>query len=405
MLDIRFIRANPDAVKALFEKRGCEIDVDYFLAVDSELNMIQKRFDQKRHEQRNCKERERATKIKAELLELKEKITELECQRSEMWERFPNLLAEDTPEGEDDKDNVELRRVGNPRAFDFQPKPHEEVGADLGILDLERGAKVVGNGFYYLVGDGALLANAVYRFAQDFLIEKGFELMMTPVLAKKRTFFGTGYFPFAAEENYKIEGEDLYLIGTSEQTLVSFHDGEIMQVEDMPRKYTAFSPCFRTETGSGKKARGAFRVHQFHKMEQIIFCCPEESEYWHEECQKNIEEFMQLLEIPYRVVRVCTGDMGAPGYKKYDVEAWFPGFGEFRETHSNTNLLDYQTRRLNIRMKNGKETILPHTISSTMVTDRAVLAILENNQMADGSVTVPTVLQKYMNGKKVIRAK
>jgi len=406
MLDIRFIRNNSEEVKLLCKKRGVSVDVDKLVSLDKELNVTKSDLDQKRNEANNLigpENREKAKELKPIIAELKERVNSLQEERDRLWAELPNLIADDTPEGRDDEDNVELQKWGEMPNFAFKPKAHDEIGADLDILDLQRGTKVSAAGFYYWKGDGARLVWAVYHLAMDFLVERGFEIMMTPILAKKRTFFGTGYLPFGEEELYKLEKEELYLIGTSEQTLVAYHDDEIIPVSSLPRCYTAFTPCFRTEAGSyGRKSKGAFRVHQFHKVEQIIFCHPEESEKWHLECQKNIEDFMQLLGLPYRVVRVCLGDMGAPGYKKYDVEGWFAGFDEYRETHSNTNLLDFQTRRLNIRCKEEGATFYPHTISSTMVTDRAVLAIIENNQQADGSIIIPEVLRKYMNGQEKI---
>lgn len=406
MLDIKYIRNNPDTVKELLIKRGCNVNLDHMLSVDKEYNDKKLRLDNIRNElsQLGSQNKEKSKELKEESARLREETTRLFEERQSLWSNLPNLLSPDTPEGKDDKDNVEIKRVGNFKTFDFTPKTHEVLGTNLGILDLERGAKVAASGFYYLVGDGAKLAMAVYRLAQDMLIERGFQLMFTPVMAKKRTFFGTGYLPFLEDQNYKIESEDLYAIGTSEQTLVSFHEDEIIPSESLPKLYTAFTPCFRTEAGSyGRNSRGAFRVHQFHKIEQIIFCKPEDAEKYHLQCLSNIEDFMQLIEIPYRVVNVCIGDLGAPGYKKYDVEGWFPGFGEFRETHSNTNLLDFQTRRLNIRCKGEGKTFHPCTISSTMVTDRAILAVFENNQQKDGSIIIPKALQKYMFGQEIIK--
>jgi seryl-tRNA synthetase len=277
------------------------------------------------------------------------------------------------------------------------------IGTRLGILNLARGAHVAGSGFYYWTGDGARLAWALFSFALDRLVQRGFVPMFTPVVAKERTLYGTGYLPFFADEIYRLGDDELCLIGTAEQTLVGFHTDEILPAESLPRCYCAFSPCFRTEAGAyGKASRGAFRVHQFHKVEQVIFCRPEESEHWHEECLRHEVEIMQRLEIPHRVVRVCRGDLGAPGYKKYDIEGWFAGFGGYRETHSNTNLLDFQTRRLNIRMRAGGAQSYPHTISATMITDRALLAVLENNQQADGSVIIPQALQRYLGGQERI---
>jgi seryl-tRNA synthetase len=350
-------------------------------------------------------DREHARALRDKVDELERRAARLESERDALWAQLPNLLAPDTPDGQDDADNVELRRWGDPPAFSFEPKPHDLLGARLGILDLERGAVVGGAGFYYWRGDGARLAWGLFSLALDFLVKRGFVPMLTPIVARERTLFGTGYLPFFADQIYRLEGVDLSLIGTSEQTLVGYHADELLPAEGLPLLYTAMSPCFRTEAGSGgRAARGAFRVHQFHKVEQIVFCRPDDSERWHLHCLESEELFMQRLGIPYRVVRVCLGDLGAPAYKKYDLEGWFAGFGQYRETHSNTNLLDYQTRRLNARYKDGKRTVFPHTISATMITDRALLAILENNQQADGSVIVPAALRPYVDGQERLTA-
>jgi seryl-tRNA synthetase len=404
VIDIKSIRKNPGEVKELCRRRGCAVDVDRLLQVDAQLRESIARLEILRQEQKVVKGqavREQARQLREQASELQGRVAALEAERHELWSRLPNLLAPDTPEGESDADNVEISRWGELPQFDFEPAIHDRIGADLDILDLKRGGEVASAGFYYWKGAGAQLAWAIFTLAIEFLSQRGFIFMFTPVLAKERTMFGTGYLPFSQDQIYRIEGDDLSLIGTSEQTLVGYHQNEILPAGELPLRYTAFSPCFRTEAGSyGSKARGAFRVHQFHKVEQIVFCRPEESEAWHQQCQNNIEEFMQLLEIPYRVVRVCLGDMGAPGYKKFDVEGWFAGFGEYRETHSNTNLLDFQTRRLGIRCKEGNQSFHPHTISATLITDRAVLAILENNQRRDGSVTLPSALREVMGGRE-----
>jgi len=377
VIDIRLVREQPELVKELCRRRGSDVDVDRLVALDKELRRLNTEADALRAERKRLRgpaDRERAVEVKARLTDLEAAVSEIEAERDHLWALLPNLLAPDTPEGKSDADNVELRRWGRFPQFDFEPKTHEVLGTELGILDLERGTNVAGSGFYYWKGDGARLAWAIFSLALDFLSRRGFTPMFTPVVASERTLFGTGYLPFSKDQIYKLENEDLCLIGTSEQTLVGYHGDEIIPPEALPLAYTAFTPCFRTEAGSyGKATRGIFRVHQFHKVEQIVFCRPEDSEEWHEKCQDNAEEFMRLLEIPHRVVRVCTGDLGAPGYKKYDLEGWFAGFGSFRETHSNTNLLDYQTRRLNIRCKGPEGTFNPHTISATMVTDRALL--------------------------------
>ena len=404
MIDLEYIKNHPNEAKTLFKKRGCKVDVDEFLKINSDFNSKRAELDSLRCEQKKSSI-EKAKELKKEIATLKEIVSDLEEKRNSMWLLFPNILAEGTPDGDSDADNVEIKRSGQIPIFNFAPKAHDEIGKKLGILDLERGAKVSGSGFYYLKGDGAKLAFAVYSLAAKILEEDGYEFLIPPVLASQRTFLGTGYFPFEPEGNYKVEDQNLYAIGTSEQTLLAFHDGEILDYDRLPLKYSAITPCFRTEAGSyGKNSKGAFRVHQFHKMEQIVFCRPEDSERYHEECLANIEKLIHLLELPYHVVRVCVGDMGAPGYKKYDVESWFPSFNAYRETHSNTNLWDFQTRRLNIRMKINGKTIFPHTISSTMATDRLLFSLMENFQQQDGSVVLPPAVASVI-GKKVIEVK
>lgn len=398
MIDIGYVRTHPEEIKTLCRLRGCDVDVDRLIDVDAELRGVLARIDTIRRDRKQLDpaDREHARDLKAELAALENEAASLRAERDDLWARLPNLLAPDTPPGTGERDNVELYRWGEP-PVPANARTHDVIGEELGILDLKRGARVTGSGYYYWKGDGAKLLWSIFTLATQFLLERDFELLYTPVVARKHTLFGTGYLPFSQDELYKLEGEDLYLIGTSEQTLVGLHTDEILDPEVLPLRYTAFTPCFRTEAGAyGRKARGAFRVHQFHKLEQIVFCEAEDSEDWHLRCQRNAEDFMQLMELPYRVVRVCVGDLGAPGYKKYDIEGWFAGFGEYRETHSNTNLLDYQTRRLKTRYRSDGETRLPHTISATMITDRAALAILENNQQEDGSILVPKALQPFM---------
>ncbi|MBE6367591.1 MAG: serine--tRNA ligase [Lentisphaerae bacterium] len=306
------------------------------------------------------------------------------------------MLADDVPDGQTDADNVELRKVGVIPEFDFKVRDHQELGEMLDIIDTQRGAKVAQSGFYYWKGKGAQLVQALFFWTQRELVNRGFQLFMTPCLAKEKTLYGTGYLPFFADQTYALKDEDLALIGTSEQTLVGFHADEVLEGATLPRFYTAYTPCFRTESGSyGKASRGIFRVHQFHKVEQIIFCKPQDSVKYHDFCLENEEYLLQQLGLPYHVVNVCVGDLGAPGYKKYDIEAWFAGFDAYREVTSNTNLTEFQSRRLNIRYKDGDERGFVHTISATAMTDRAAIAILENNQRADGSVVVPEVLRPF----------
>lgn len=403
MIDIKLIRENPELVKSNAARRGSNVDVDAIVAMDRDFRALTAEVENLRA-QRNALSKECRTNpaardevkaIKEKLAEAEPKLTAMEADIYNQLSWLPNLLADDVPDGNDDTGNVELRKEGVIPTFDFPVKDHQELAERLDILDTARGAKVAQSGFYYWKGKGAQLAQALFFWVQRELVNKGFTLFMTPCAAKEKTLFGTGYLPFFGDQTYKLENEDLALIGTSEQTLVGYHADEVLDGSKLPLCYTAFTPCFRTESGSyGKASRGIFRVHQFHKVEQIIFCKPEDSVKYHEFCLANEEYILQQLGIPYHVVNVCVGDLGAPGYKKYDIEAWFAGFNAYREVTSNTNLTDFQSRRLNIKFKDadGRRDYV-HTISATAVTDRVLIAILENFQQADGSVIVPEVLR------------
>ena len=405
MIDVKILRENPELIKTNCAKRGYDVDIDALHDLDQQyLKLIKETEDLRAERNRLSKEcktdvnaREKVKELKVTLGEKEKLMEEIKAQVEEKLTWLPNFQAPDTPDGESDKDNVEVKVVGQKPQFDFQPRDHQEIGEILGIIDTQRGAKVAQSGFYYWVGKGAILAQSMYFWAQKELVKRGFTMMMSPCAAKARTLFGTGYLPFFKDQIYAIGNEDLCLIGTAEQTLVGFHADETMDAAALPERLTAYTPCFRTEAGSyGKEARGIFRVHQFHKVEQIIFCKPEDSPACHEECLANEEYLLQQLGIPYHVVNVCIGDLGAPAYKKYDCEAWFPGYNGYREVTSNSNLTDFQSRRLNIRYKDAEGNRgFVHTISATGLTDRVVCAILENNQRADGSVVVPEVLRPF----------
>ena len=403
MIDIKTLRSDPARVKDNCRRRGADVDVDALVKIDAEYRgLIQQVEDMRRRRNelsKQCKDnpdaREQVRELKKDLAATEERAEQLKPQIDDALARLPNFLADDVPDGDGEHDNVELKVVGDKPVFDFEPRDHQALGELLDIIDTDRGAKVAQSGFYYWKGKGAMLAQAMFFWAQRELRSKGFTVFMAPCAAREHTLFGTGYLPFFADQTYNLEGEDLALIGTSEQVLVGYHADEILAADSLPLCYTAFTPCFRTEAGSyGKESRGIFRVHQFHKVEQIVFCRPDDSPQYHEACQQNAEDLVQQLGLPYHVVNVCVGDLGAPGYKKYDIEAWFPGYDGYRELTSNTNLTDFQSRRLKVRCRDGdgnKDFV--HTISATAVTDRALCAVLENNQQADGSVRVPDVLQ------------
>ena len=385
MLDIELIRHEPDRIKALCAQRGYDVDIDELLAVDAAYRSSVSELDELNKEQKQLNRLVASGEITAEeggrrrarAKELEVTVRDLGAQRDELLAQLPNLMADDTPPGATDEDNVELRRWGMVPEIDPEKARHDVVGAEWGWYDQTRGSKVAQSGFLYWHRDAGALLWDLFDATLRLLRSRGYTQLFTPVVAKDETFFGTGYLPFVSDQLYTIEGEELSLIGTSEQTILGYYAGDQVSPDELPIRVTAFSPCFRTEKGAaGSKSRGAFRVHQFHKVEQIVICRPEESDALLDECQVNTEDLMRALELPHRVVRTCVGDMGAPAYKKYDTETWFAGFGEFRETHSNSNLTDFQSRRLRLRIK-GERTFA-HTISATALTDRVFVALLED---------------------------
>ena len=410
MLDLKLIRENAEMIKANCQRRGFPLDIDGLLILDKEYRALEREAEELRARRNKLSKecasdpaaREEVKKIKLTLGSKETAMDGINKKMMAVLTRIPNLLAPDVPDGSDDTGNVELRKVGTIREFDFPVRDHQELGEMHDILDIARGAKVAGTGFYYWKGKGAMLAQALYFYVQQFLVKRGFTMFMTPCVAKERTLYGTGYLPFFADQTYNLEGEDLALIGTSEQTLVGYHADDVLDGDKLPLCYTAFTPCFRTESGSyGKASRGIFRVHQFHKVEQIVFCKPEDSPKYHDFCLQNEEDLLKSLNIPYHVVNVCVGDLGAPGYKKYDIEAWYPTFKTYREVTSNTNLTSFQSRRLNIRYKQGDERDFVHTISATAATDRLIIAIMENYQQKDGSIEIPEVLRPFTGFDKI----
>jgi seryl-tRNA synthetase len=401
VLDIKFIRENPKEVKEICNKRNINLNIDELISLDNEFRNIKKRIDDLRQLKNSLNGPKNSQKIKVlkeDLKKLELKFKSITNKRNYYLDRIPNILSDDVPIGLDEKDNIEIYKYNEKKIFNFIPLIHDELCVKKDILDIKQGSKVSGNGFYYWKNKGAIVLRALINYAIDFLLEKNFELMFTPILTRKKSLYGTGFIPFISDENYKIEDEDLNLIGTSEQTLISYNMDKLLKEKDLPILYTAYTPCFRTESGSyGKESRGIFRVHQFNKVEQICFCKPEDSEKYFDFLIKNSIDFMKSLDLHFRVVNVCSGDLGAPAFKKYDIESWFPGFKAYRETHSGSNILDFQSRRLNIKYLKNDLFIYPHTLNCTLVTDRTLLAIIEQNQTEDGRILVPEPLKKYLN--------
>ncbi|NOY35403.1 MAG: serine--tRNA ligase [bacterium] len=419
MLDIKFIRENPDLIKDAARKKHIDFDVQKLLDADEKRLALLRVVEEARAKQNvagdkiaTTQDAEERKNLIEEMKGLKESLTEKEKELKETekeWRELmllvPNIPDPSVPEGKSDEDNVEVRKWGEIPEWDFEPKSHIEIMEKLGIVDFERGAKVSGFRGYFLRGDAALLNFAVLHFAMEKMVEAGFEPFIAPSMVKEESFLGTGWLPQGKDEIYKTQ-DDLYLSGTAEVPMMGLHKDEVLREEDLPKTYVAFSPCFRREAGSyGKDTKGLIRVHEFYKMEQIALCEAnhQESVKWHEEINRNVENLMQALKIPYRVVANCGGDLGLGQVKKYDVELWVPAENKYREISSASYFHDFQTRRLNIRYRDKENKLrFVHSLNSTaMPTPRILVSIVENYQQKDGSVAVPEVLRKYM-GKDII---
>jgi seryl-tRNA synthetase len=405
-LDIKFIRDNLDLVKKNNETRNVKVNLEDFTRLDEERLDLTRQIDQLRAERnagsKNKPSEEEIKRIRAmgeEISKLEVELKAIEEELNKILFMIPNINHETTPIALDESGNKVERTVGEKPNFSFKAEEHFTIKNVKELIDLERGAKTSGSRFYYLKGKLALLERALFQFTLDTITSKGFELVLPPILVQEPAMFGTGFFPAEKSEIYTVNpGEDnLYLVGTSEVPMIYMYSGEILEAKDLPKKYVAITPCFRREAGSyGKDTKGIFRVHQFYKVEIIIFSTPEQSWQLHEEILAHEESILQALGLPYQVLNICSGDLGFPAAKKYDCEGWFPGQGRYRELTSTSNTTDYQARRSNIKYKNseGKREFI-HTLNGTAVTDRCLLAILENNQQEDGSVVVPEVLRKY----------
>ena len=439
MLDIKFIRQNPDQVKKGCQNKGAIVDIDRILELDEKRRgMIQgidslrtkkKNYESRRyandsdelgimnHEMKTKKIKE-SKEIKKKLKEIEKEFEVVEKEYNQLMMQVPNMPLEDVKIGRGEEDNEILRHEGEIPKFDFQPRNYLEIAEKLDLIDIERAAKVSGSRFGYLKREAALLEFALVQFALETLTKEGFIAVVPPVMIKKKAMQAMGYLERGGEEIYYLPKDKLYLVGTSEQSVGPMHMEEIFKENDLPRRYVGFSSCFRREAGSyGKDTKGILRVHQFDKVEMFSFCKLENSKTEHDFFLSLEERFLQKLGLHYRVVKMCTGDLGNPAASKYDLEAWLPAQSEFREVTSTSNCTDFQARRLKIRYKFGirsstsdirhptSDIRYVHTLNGTaFAVGRMIIAILENYQLIDGSVRIPEVLQKYMKGIKIIKA-
>lgn len=423
MLDPKFIRENPDVVKDACRKKRIDVDVDRLVALDGEMRDIRRKLETLKAEQ-NARSKqmpslsaEGKAALRAELKVLSDQVSEgqnalkaLEPELEGLLLRVPNIPAPEVPDGKDDTENVELRKVGTPRVFEFTPKDHVELGTSLDLLDTERAAKIAGSRSYFLKNEGALLELAVLRFALDHMVASGFTPMIVPHIVNEDAMRGTAYLPGGEEQAYQITRDDGWLIGTSEVPVTAYHSGEILNASQLPIRMAGWSSCYRREAGTyGKDTRGIYRIHQFMKVEQVILCRndAEESRKYHAEILGHAETILQKLELPYRVVNVCGGDLGRPQVQKFDVETWMPSRNGYGETHSASRFHEFQARRLGLRYRDENGDVkFCHTLNNTVIASpRILIPLLENHQNADGSVTIPECLRPYMNGRTKIGPK
>lgn len=427
MLDIRFVREHLDEVATAMNNRNHSWDSEYFQELDesrrsvigqeeellNQRNVLSKSIGKLMGEGK----KEEAEAAKAQVTELKDRIAQLSAKRAEVEDKLndllmgtPNMPADSTPVGKDENDNPEVRRWGTPRDFEaegIEMKPHWDLGADLGIIDAERAVKLAGSRFVLLGGLGARLERALINFMADTHTSRGYKEWWCPAMANANTLTGTGQLPKFEDDLFKTR-EGMYLIPTAEVQLTNIHSGEVLDASDLPLKYCAFTPCFREEAGSaGRDTRGLIRVHQFDKVEMVKYAKPEESYEDLEAMVADAENILQLLGLPYRVISLCTGDIGFSAAKTYDLEVWLPSYNAYKEISSCSNCVDFQARRANIKYRdpeNFKGTRLVHTLNgSGLAVGRTMAAVLENYQQADGSIKVPEVLVPYMGGIEVIR--
>ncbi len=423
MLDLAFIRNNPDIVKEAARVKNNTLDIDHLLEVDRQVLALQRQVEEIRAEQNQISKRvQQAGKDKElrdaliaqgkqladQIKALEPRLRELEDERQQLLYYVPNIPDPSAPIGKDENDNVPFKYWGEPPKFDFEPLDHYALMQKLDVVDIERAVKVAGARSYALKGDAARLELALMNFAMDRVARKGFTPIIVPAMARDFCFIGSGQFPKGRDQVYALEDEDLFLVGTAEVSITGMYKDEILKAENLPMTFVGYCPCFRKEAGTyGKDTRGVFRIHQFNKVEQYVICKAdhEESVRWHEQLLANSEELVQALELPYRVVNVCTGDMGDGKVGMYDLECWIPSEGRYRETHSCSYFHDWQARRVNIRYRDedGKVRFV-HTLNNTAIASpRILLPLFEIHQQPDGSVRIPEALRPYMGGQEYIR--
>lgn len=412
MLDINFIRENVEKVKKGLTDKGYDVSlVDKVINLDQVRRELIQKVDILRAEGNKAaadRNIEKGKQVKEEIQKIDPELEKVKTEFEQTLIQVPNLPSEYTPVGRDESENKIVRKVGDPVKFDFEPKDHLTLGQNLGIIDFESGSKVSGSQFYFLLNQGVLLEIALIQYAMNLLSQEGFIPVITPDLAKSRFYLGTGYLPKGDEaQTYTINDEDLGLIATAEVALAGKHADEVFSEKELPIKYIGYSHCFRKEAGAyGKYSKGLYRVHQFTKAEMFIYCIAKESNKMHEYLLSLEEKIYQNLGLPYQVLEMCTGDLGAMAARKFDIEAWMPGRKEYGEVTSTSNCTDYQARNLNIKMKSKDKTEYVHMINGTAIaTPRVIIAILENFQQADGSVKIPEVLQKYTGFTEILPKK
>lgn len=421
MIDIKALRADPEKYITAARLKRMDVDIQALLDVDAQLLEASRELQDIRTAQNAAgkdiarlkgddKQQaiERMSQLKARAKELNDKVSELEPVFNELMLLVPQPPADDVPQGADDSENVQLRVEGEPPRFDFEPKDHIQLGESLNIIDVPRGVKIAGSRNYVLKGAGAMLHYAILRLAVDQMIAKGYTLLNVPVLVNESVMYGTGYFPTGKDQAYLAERDSMSLVGTAEVPLTAYHSDEILEEDQLPLKYIAMSTCFRREAGAaGKDTYGLYRIHVFDKVEQVIVGPNDENRSieLHQEILRNSEDVLKALELPYRVVNVCTGDLGQGQVQKFDIETWMPSRNSYGETHSASRFYEFQARRLNLRYRgpDGKLRYC-HTLNNTVIASpRILIPVLEMYQNADGTITVPKALRAYMNGMETIR--